>query len=389
MLVHEYQAKQILANFGVPVPRGILALTPDKARVAAERLGGSLWVVKAQVHAGGRGKGGGVRVCKSTDEVRTAAAVLLDPWFRLVTPQTGPEGRRIRKVYVEEGISFQRELYLGLVVDRDSQHIVLMGSTEGGVDIEEVANKNPDAIHKEYIDFSVGLQPFQMRNICKKLGLTDDLGRRARALMAALYDCFVEKDASLLEINPLVVTEHGLLCALDAKMNFDDNALFRHPDIAELRDPDEVDPAEQVAYEHDLSYVKLSGDIGNMVNGAGLAMATMDIIAHYGGTPANFLDVGGSAGKDKVKAAFQIIQNDNVKAILVNIFGGITRCDVIACGIVEAIRENGLKVPLVVRLQGTNAVEGRRILQESGFAIRLVDSIDEAARAVVAASRGE
>jgi succinyl-CoA synthetase beta subunit len=389
MLVHEYQAKQILGNFGVPVPRGILAMTPDKARTAAERLGGSVWVVKAQVHAGGRGKGGGVRVCRSLDEVRTAAAVLLDPWFRLVTPQTGLEGRRIRKVYVEEGLSIQRELYLGMVLDRDSQSIVVMGSTEGGVDIEEVAARTPDKILKEYVDFSVGLQPFQMRNLCKGLGLTDDLGRRARALMGALYAVFVEKDASLLEINPLIVTDNGQLWALDAKLNFDDNALFRHTDIAELRDPDEVDPAEQRAYERDLSYVKLDGTIGNMVNGAGLAMATMDIIAHYGGAPANFLDVGGSASKEKVKAAFQIIQNDDVKAILVNIFGGITRCDVIATGILAAARELELKVPLVVRMQGTNSEEGRKILAESGLAIRTAETMAEAAQKVVAASRGE
>jgi len=387
MKIHEYQAKAVLASFGVAVPRGTLATTPEEARVAAQGLGGSVWVVKAQVHAGGRGKGGGIKVARTEDEVRNLAAALIG--MTLVTPQTGPEGRLVRKVYIEEGLAIARELYVAMVLDRETRTIVLMASTEGGMEIEEVAAHTPDKIHKEYIDYQIGIQPFHVRNTCAALGLTGITARRAATFLSALYRAFVEKDASLAEINPMVVTTDGDLLALDAKVNFDDNALFRHPDIAGLRDTDEEDPLEVRATAHDLNYIKLSGDIGNLVNGAGLAMATMDTIQHFGGSPANFLDVGGSADRARVKAAFEIILSDNPKAILVNIFGGIMKCDVIAEGVVAAARDVGLTVPLVVRLQGTNRDAGREILAKSGLRITPVESMREAAEAVVRASRGE
>ena len=389
MKIHEYQAKQILASFGVAVPRGGLATTPDEARAAAEKLGGSVWVVKAQIHAGGRGKGGGIKVSKSLDDVRANAAKLLDPAFRLITPQTDAAGRQVRKVYIEEGLAIQRELYLGLVLDRETRSIVLMASTEGGVEIEEVAAHTPEKILKEYIDVSVGLQPFHVRNICRGLGLKGETAKRASAFLGGLYQAFVQKDASLVEINPLVVTADGALWALDAKVNFDDNALYRHKDIAELRDADEEEPLELRAAAHDLSYIKLDGTIGNLVNGAGLAMATMDIIKQFGGEPANFLDVGGSANREKVKAAFEIILADKPAAILVNIFGGIMKCDIIAEGVVAAARDVSLTVPLVVRLQGTNVDLGRKILAESGLPIITAEKMTEAAEKVVRASRGE
>jgi len=389
MKVHEYQAKQILAGFGVGVPSSRLALSSKEARQAALDLGGSCWVVKAQVHAGGRGKGGGVKLARSPDEVAGIAARMLDPSFRLVTPQTGKEGRPVRKVLVEEGLSIARELYVGVVLDRETERIVMMASFEGGVEIEEVAASHPEKILKEYICLAVGLQPFHVRNLCAGLGLRGEIARKAMPFFTGLYRAFVEKDASLVEVNPLVVTTSGDLVALDAKMNFDDNALYRHPDLAELRDPDEEDPLEARAKEYDLSYIKLSGDIGNLVNGAGLAMATMDIIKHYGGEPANFLDVGGSASREKVKAAFEIILADRPKAILVNIFGGIMKCDVIADGIVAAAKEVGITVPLVVRLKGTNVDLGRDILARSGLPIITAETMAEAAMRVVKASRGE
>jgi len=387
MKIHEYQAKAVLASFGVAVPRGGLATTPEEARVVAQGLGGSVWVVKAQVHAGGRGKGGGIKVCKSLDEVRDKAAAVIG--MTLVTPQTGAEGRLVRKVYVEEGLAIARELYAAMVMDRETRKIVLMASTEGGMEIEEVAAHHPEKIHKEFIDFAVGIQPFHVRNTCQALGLTGVAAKRAGVFLPAMYRAFVEKDASLCEINPLVVTADGELLALDAKVNFDDNALFRHPDIAGLRDTDEEDPLEVRATAHDLNYIKLSGDIGNLVNGAGLAMATMDTIQHFGGSPANFLDVGGSADRARVKAAFEIILSDKPKAILVNIFGGIMKCDVIAEGVVAAARDVGLAVPLVMRLQGTNRDAGREILAKSGLRITAVETMREAAEAVVRASRGE
>lgn len=387
MKIHEYQAKALLASFGVEVPRGELARTPEEARAAAQRLGGGVWVVKAQVHAGARGKGGGIRVCRSLDEVSDEAGRLLGR--PLVTPQTGPKGRLVRKVYVEEGLAIARELYLGMILDRETRRIVVMASTEGGMEIEEVAARTPEKILKEYVDFSVGIQPFHVRNLALGLGLTGETAKKAHRFIAGLYRAFIEKDASLVEINPLVVTAAGDLLALDAKMNFDDNALFRHRDVHALRDTDEEEPLEVRASQFDLSYIKLDGDIGNLVNGAGLAMATMDIIKHFGGEPANFLDVGGSADREKVKAAFEIILADRPKAILVNIFGGIMKCDTIADGVVAAAREVSLDVPLVVRLQGTHVEAGRRILAESGLPIIPAETMKEAAEKVVQASRGE
>ncbi|HOU52858.1 MAG TPA: ADP-forming succinate--CoA ligase subunit beta [Myxococcota bacterium] len=387
MKIHEYQAKAVLGPFGVAVPRGGIATTPEEAVEVARGLPGPVFVVKAQIHAGGRGKGGGVKVCRSLEEVREKAAAMIGMTLRTV--QTGPEGRLVRKVYVEEGLEIARELYVAMLLDRETRRIVLMASTEGGMEIEEVAAHTPEKILRESIDFSVGIQPFQVRNVCRGLGLTGATAQQARTFLEGMYRAFVDKDASLVEINPLVVTRGGDLLALDAKMGFDDNALFRHPDIVALRDLDEEEPLEVRATDHGLSYIKLDGDIGNLVNGAGLAMATMDIIKYFGGEPANFLDVGGSADKARVKAAFEIILADRPKAILVNIFGGIMKCDIIAEGVVAAAREVGLDVPLVVRLQGTNRDLGREILRQSGLAIIPVETMREAAEAVVRASRGE
>jgi succinyl-CoA synthetase beta subunit len=385
MNIHEYQAKGVFAQFGVWVPRGNVAHTAEEAVEIARRLKGSVYVVKAQIHAGGRGKAGGVKVCKSLDEVFEAATKILGS--TLVTHQTGPKGQLVRRVLVEEGLAIAKELYLSLVLDRENKRIVLMGSTEGGMEIEEVAKKTPEKIIKESIDPIVGLQPFQIRNVVAGLALSGATAKLAATFLKGLYQMFIEKDASLVEINPLVITADGQLVALDAKMNFDDNALYRQQDIVAMHDPDEEDPLEVEASKADLSYIKLDGDIGNLVNGAGLAMATMDIIQHFGGSPANFLDVGGSADRAKVKAAFEIILKDKPKAILVNIFGGIMYCDVIADGVVAAAREVDLNVPLVVRLQGTNVEEGRRILKESGLTIISAQTMEEAARKVVAASR--
>ncbi len=382
MNIHEYQAKALLRDYGVAVPRGQVAWTPEEAEAAAREIGGQLWVVKAQIHAGGRGKAGGVRLARSPEEVRQIAADLIGR--RLVTHQTGPEGRLVKRVLVEEGTRIARELYLGCVVDRTSGRVTFMGSREGGVEIEEVAARNPDAIVRVAVDPASGYMPYIGRRLAFAFGLEGTQVREAVAFCEGVYRCFLERDASLVEINPLVVTEDGRLLALDAKMNFDDNGLFRQPQIVEMRDVDEEDPLEVRASEHGLSYVRLDGNIGCMVNGAGLAMATMDIIKLYGGEPANFLDVGGGTNKERVAAAFRLLLSDpRVEAVLVNIFGGIVRCDVIAEGIVAAAREVSLDVPLVVRLEGTNVELGRRILAESGLPITAAEDLEDAARKVV------
>jgi len=388
MDIHEYQAKELLAKFGVAVPPGAVAYTAAEAAAAAERLGGNVWAVKAQIHAGGRGKAGGVRLARSHDEVAAAAKALIG--HRLVTHQTGPEGREVKRVYVEAGCDIARELYLALSVDRGSGRITLIGAGEGGVEIEELAARAPDKILRIAIDPAAGLMPFHGRELAFELGLN---GRQVGAMVAfvsALCRAFNELDAALVEINPLVVTGAGDLLALDAKLSFDDNALFRHPDVEALRDETEEDPIEREAGKHALNYVKLDGNIGCMVNGAGLAMATMDIIKLYGGSPANFLDVGGGATKERVTVAFKLILSDpNVEAILVNIFGGIMRCDVIADGIVSAAREVNLHVPLVVRLEGTNVEMGRRIMSQSGLPLIAAENFEDAAKKVVAAAAAE
>jgi succinyl-CoA synthetase beta subunit len=384
MNIHEYQAKELLAKFEVGVPKGGVAYTAAEAAAAAHRLGGAVWVVKAQIHAGGRGKAGGVKLVRSAEEAAEAARGLLGK--KLVTHQTGPAGREVKRVYVEEGCDIARELYLGLLIDRDTGRITLIGSTEGGVEIEEVAAKSPEKIIRVAIDPATGIEPFHARDIAFGLGLEGKQIAAAVKFVAGLYRAFVELDASLVEINPLVVTRSGELVALDAKMSFDDNALFRHPEIAALRDVDEEDPAEIEAGKHGLNYIKLDGNIGCMVNGAGLAMATMDIIKLSGGSPANFLDVGGGATRERVSTAFKLILSDpNVEGILVNIFGGIMRCDVIAEGVVAAAREVNLHVPLVVRLEGTNVDLGKRILAQSGLPIVAAENLADAAQKIVAA----
>ena len=386
MNIHEYQAKDLLAKFGVPVPRGGVAYTAAEAAGVAHRLGGERWVVKAQIHAGGRGKAGGVRLVRSEAEATAAARDLLGR--NLVTAQTGPKGREVKRVYVEEGCDIARELYLGLVIDRGSGRVTLIGSSEGGVEIEEVAARHPDRILRVAIDPASGIEPFHGRTIAFGLGLGPEQIAAAVRFVGGLFRAFCGLDASLVEINPLVVTGAGELVALDAKISFDDNALFRHPDVAALRDEDEEDPTELEAQRHGLSYVKLDGNIGCMVNGAGLAMATMDIIKLYGGSPANFLDVGGGATRERVSAAFKLILSDpNVEGILVNIFGGIMRCDVIAEGVVGAAREVNLHVPLVVRLEGTNVDLGKRILEQSGLPILAAENLADAAEKVVTAVR--
>ncbi len=383
MNIHEFQAKQIFKEYGVTVPQGRAVESVDAAVEAAEELGGSVWVVKAQIHAGGRGKAGGVKLAQSIDEVREHADDILGK--TLVTHQTGPEGQKVRRLYIEEGVDIDRELYLGLVVDRASSGIVLMASTEGGVDIETVAEETPEKILKVAIDPLTGLTDFQGRQVAFGLGLEGKSVFKAVAFMKGLYKAFTETDASTAEINPLVVTTGGDLIALDAKMNFDDNALYRHANIEELRDEAEEDPAELAAKEHGLSYVNLDGNIGCMVNGAGLAMGTMDIIKHYGGEPANFLDVGGGADADTVTEAFKIITADErVKAIFINIFGGIMKCDVIADGVIAAVDEVGLEVPLVVRLAGTNVDAGKEILKNSSFDIISADSMADGAQKAIA-----
>jgi succinyl-CoA synthetase beta subunit len=384
--IHEYQAKEILKRFGVAVPRGQLATTPRQAEEAARALGGGIWAIKAQIHAGGRGKGGGIKLARSQEEAKNHAEALLG--MMLKTPQTGPEGQKVRKVYVEEGCKIARELYLGMTLDRERGEVAVMASTEGGMDIEEVAKHHPEKILREWVDPLTGLLPFQARRLAFALGLKGDSVGAFVKFATGLSAAYAATDASLAEINPLVVTEDGQVLGLDAKLNFDDNALYRHPDLLTMRDADEEDPKEIQAKEHDLSYIALDGDIGCMVNGAGLAMATMDVIQLSGGRPANFLDVGGGADEGKVAAAFKILLSDpNVKAVLVNIFGGIMKCDVIANGIVAAAKQVGLSIPLVVRLEGTNVELGKQIISQSGLQITPADDLGDAARKAVAAVR--
>ena len=388
MNIHEYQAKEILRGFGVPVPRGIAAFTVEEAVAAAEKLGGPAFVVKAQIHAGGRGKSGGVKLVRSVEGVSTEARRMLG--MTLVTHQTGKEGRTVRRLYIEEGSAIAREFYLSALVDRATSRIAFIASTEGGVDIEEVAKHSPEKILTFQIDSAVSYQPHVGRNIAAALKLEGDSARQCGSLVEGLYNAFTAKDMSLLEINPLVVTREGQVLCLDAKINFDDSALFRHKDMAALRDPDEEDLTEREAAKYDLSYVKLDGTIGCMVNGAGLAMATMDIIKLFGEEPANFLDVGGGASREKVTAAFKIIVSDpHVKGILVNIFGGIMKCDIIAEGIVAAAKEVALSVPLVVRLEGTNVEKGKEILARSGLPIVSGNDLADAAQKIVNAVRGK
>jgi succinyl-CoA synthetase beta subunit len=387
MKIHEYQAKEVLRQFGVPTPRGVACFSVDEAVAAGRELGGKVWVVKAQIHAGGRGKGGGVKIARSEAELRAHAAAILG--MQLITPQTGPEGQTVRRLLIEEGADIRKEYYVAMVVDRASQRVVLMASAEGGMDIEEVAAKTPEKIHKVAIDPVEGLTAAQADDVAQKLGLPESAAADARRILQGLYSAFEATDASLAEINPMILTGTGRALALDAKMNFDDNALFRHREILALRDLDEEDPAEIEAAKHGLSYIQLEGDIGCLVNGAGLAMATMDIIKFYGGRPANFLDVGGGATTEKVVEAFKImLRNPELKAILVNIFGGIMRCDVIATALVEAAREVSLVVPLVVRLEGTNVELGKKILAESGLATIPATDMADAAEKVVKAAKG-
>ncbi|MBB5323689.1 succinyl-CoA synthetase beta subunit [Anoxybacillus tepidamans] len=382
MNIHEYQGKEILRSYGVSVPNGRVAFTVEEAVEAAKELGGSVCVVKAQIHAGGRGKAGGVKVAKSLEEVRTYASELLGKV--LVTHQTGPEGKEVKRLLIEEGCDIKKEYYIGLVVDRATSRVVLMGSEEGGTEIEEVAAKTPEKIFKEYIDPAVGLQAFQARRMAFNINIPKELVNQAVKFMMGLYQVFVDKDCSIAEINPLVVTGDGKVMALDAKLNFDSNALYRHKDVLEYRDLDEEDPKEVEASKYDLNYIALDGNIGCMVNGAGLAMATMDIIKYYGGEPANFLDVGGGATTEKVTEAFKIILSDpKVKGIFVNIFGGIMKCDVIATGIVEATKQVGLELPLVVRLEGTNVELGKKILEESELNIVAAESMADGAQKIV------
>ena len=388
MKIHEYQGKEIFRKFGMPTPRGIPAFTVDEAVRAAKQLGGSVWVVKAQIHAGGRGKGGGVKVAKSLDEVRQRASEILG--MQLVTHQTGPAGQKVRRLLVEEGADIRKELYVGMVVDRGTQRVVLMASSEGGMDIEEVAAKTPEKIHKVFIDPAKGLTDKEADDVARKIGIPEASVAQARDVLKGLYRAFDQTDASLAEINPLVVTGDGKVVALDAKLNFDSNALFRHPEIVAMRDLDEEDPAEIEASKFDLSYISLDGNIGCLVNGAGLAMATMDVIKLYGGEPANFLDVGGGATAEKVTEAFKImLQNPGLKAILVNIFGGIMKCDTIAEGVIAASKAVSLNVPLVVRMKGTNDELGRKILADSGLPIITANNMAEAAERVVAAAKGK
>jgi len=387
MKIHEYQAKEILRKYGVATPRGIPCFSVDEAVAAAQKLGGNVWMVKAQIHAGGRGKGGGVKRAKSSDEVRQHAGRILG--MMLQTHQTGAQGQKVRRLLIEEGADIAKELYAGMVVDRGTQRVCLMASSEGGMDIEEAAARTPDRIHKVFIDPLTGLKDSEADELARKIGIPDASLVKARPALQGLYRAFDETDASLAEINPLILTGSGDVIALDAKMNFDDNALFRHPDLAAMRDLDEEDPDEVEASKFDLNYISLDGNIGCLVNGAGLAMATMDITKLYGGGPANFLDVGGGASAEKVTEAFKImLRNPNVKAILVNIFGGIMKCDVIAEGIVAAAKEVHLNVPLVVRLEGTNVGLGKKILAESGLPIISGNNMADAAQKVVAAAQG-
>jgi len=388
MKIHEYQGKEILRKYGVKVPRGLPCFSVEEALKAAEQLGGPVWVVKAQIHAGGRGKGGGVKLARSMDDVRAHANAILG--MQLVTHQTGPEGQKVRRLLVEEGADIRKEYYVGIVVDRVTQKVCVMASSEGGMDIEEVAEHTPELIHKAYVDPVAGLSDAEADDLARKIGVPEGSIAQCRAALQGLYKAFWETDASLAEINPLILTGSGDIIALDAKWNFDSNALFRHPEIVEMRDLDEEDPAEIEASKFDLSYISLDGNIGCLVNGAGLAMATMDTIKLFGGEPANFLDVGGGATTEKVTEAFKImLKNPNLKAILVNIFGGIMRCDVIAEGVIAASRAVGLTVPLVVRMKGTNEDLGKQLLKDSGLPIISANTMAEAAQKVVAAAAGQ
>jgi len=388
MKIHEYQGKEILRKFGVTVPRGIPCMNADEAVKAAEELGGSVWVVKAQIHAGGRGKGGGVKVAKSLEQVQEYANQIMG--MQLITHQTSAEGQKVRRLLIEEGADIKKELYVSLVTDRVSQKVVLMASSEGGMDIEEVAHSNPEKIHNVVIEPSVGLTDEQADDVARKIGVPEESIADARANLQGLYKAYWETDASLAEINPLILTGSGKVIALDAKFNFDSNALFRHPEIVAYRDLDEEDPAEVEASKFDLAYISLDGNIGCLVNGAGLAMATMDTIKLFGGEPANFLDVGGGATAEKVTEAFKImLKNPGLKAILVNIFGGIMRCDVIAEGVITASKAVSLKVPLVVRMKGTNEDLGKKMLADSGLPIIAADTMEDAAKQVVAAAAGQ
>ena len=387
MKIHEYQAKEIFRRFGVPTPRGEMVTTPDQARAAAERLGTKIVVVKAQIHAGGRGKAGGVKLAKSPAEAAELAKAMLG--MKLVTPQTGPGGRIVKRLLIEEGLDIKRELYLSILVDRAVAAAVIMASTAGGVEIEEVAHTNPELILRETISPVTGIQPYHARKLAFGLGLSGDSANAATAFLQGLYRTFIETDASLAEINPLIVTDDGKLVALDAKMTFDDNALYRHKDIAELRDLNEEDPLEVEASNYKLNYIKLDGNIGCMVNGAGLAMGTMDIIKLSGGSPANFLDVGGGASAEQVKNAFKILVSDpSVKGVFINIFGGILRCDVLASGVVAAAKELQLKIPVVVRMEGTNVEKGQQILQESGLGLAIAQGMKDGAEKIVKLAGG-
>jgi succinyl-CoA synthetase beta subunit len=388
MKIHEYQAKEVLRKFGVPTPKGVPCFSVEEAVKAAQSIPGKVWVVKAQIHAGGRGKGGGVKVAKSLDEVKAYASQILG--MQLKTHQTGPEGQKVRRLLIEEGADIKKELYVGMVVDRVTQKVCLMASSEGGMDIEEVASKTPEKIHKVFVDPETGITDAEADEVAAKIGIPPASVPQARVVLQALYKAFWDTDASLAEINPLVLTGDGRVVALDAKINFDSNALFRHPDIVALRDLDEEDAAEIEASKFDLSYISLDGNIGCLVNGAGLAMATMDTIKLYGAEPANFLDVGGGATAEKVTEAFKImLKNPKVKGILVNIFGGIMQCDTIAKGVVAAAREVNLSVPLVVRMKGTNDEMGRQILKDSGLPIISADNMADAAQKIVAAVAGK
>ena len=386
MKIHEYQAKAILSRYGVTTPRGEVAFTKEEAREAAQRLKSHVVVVKAQIHAGGRGKGGGVKLARSSDEAAEIASHILG--MTLVTPQTGPQGRVVRRLLIEEGLDIKRELYLGLLIDRESGRPVFMASAAGGMEIEQVAKENPAAILRERIHPAVGLEPYQARKVAFGLGLSGEQVAVATPFLLALYRAFIDTDASLLEINPCVLTGDGKLVALDAKMTFDDNGLFRHKDLRELRDLDEEDPLEVEASKYGLNYIKLDGNVACMVNGAGLAMATMDIIKYAGGSPANFLDVGGGASADQVKNAFRILLSDpGVKAVFINIFGGILRCDVLATGVVAAAKDLHVQVPIVVRMEGTNVERGQQILRESGLNFTIAEGMKDGAQKVVSLAR--
>jgi succinyl-CoA synthetase beta subunit len=387
MKIHEYQAKAILARYGVTTPRGEVTFTKEEAREAARRLKSQVCVVKAQIHAGGRGKGGGVKLARSADEAAEIASQILG--MNLVTAQTGPQGRIVKRLLIEEGLDIKRELYLGLLIDRETGRPVFMASASGGMEIEQVAKENPGAILREHIHPAVGLQPYQARKIAFGLGLTGEQATGATPFFQALYRAFIDTDASMVEINPCVVTGDGKLVALDAKVTFDDNALFRHKDLRELRDLDEEDPLEVEASKYGLNYIKLDGTVACMVNGAGLAMATMDIIKYTGGSPANFLDVGGGATADQVKNAFHILLSDpGVRAVFINIFGGILRCDVLATGVVAAAKDLHVKIPIVVRMEGTNVERGQQILRESGLNFTIADGMKDGAQKVVALAGG-